>query len=159
MEISPLPPQTATLADVDACVDLYLEALSDPAGNQLLLQLVEETRGPVQDVAIAGGAVIRGVHPIGPAPGCRVFEVFWPSYVAYLVRNESYAQPVDGDEYVGRKFRVYERSHYRDFVARATWATDDFPGPLTHWCVLCQDHIVDVISKDEPVITRVAEIR
>jgi hypothetical protein len=159
MGIVRLPPEPATLADVDSCHSLCLESLSEPSRNQLLLIVVEEMRhGPVHDLHLRVGAVIPSVQAVGPTAGGRAFEVFWQSYVAYSVRNESYVYST-GQESVGQRFRVYTRSHFGDYVKQTTWANDELPGPLTHWSVLCRDHIIDVIAAEAPVLTLVGEIR
>ena len=75
--------------------------------------------------------------------------------MAYSIRNESFVT-VDAEEhYEGGLFRLYSKSHFMDFVSRATFATSEHPGPMRHHEVVCQDHIVDVVSIVSPQIRRV----
>lgn len=72
--------------------------------------------------------------------------------IAYSVRNESYAQHTSYEQLTGHKFRLYSRSHYLDFVEAATIASNDYPGPMRHYGIICEDHIIDVVSVNEPDI-------
>ena len=35
---------------------------------------------------------------------------------------------------------------FLDYVARATFASNEYPGPLRHWCVGSENHVVDVVG-------------
>ncbi len=83
-----------------------------------------------------------------------MFEVVWQHYVAYSVRNESFVSPDEYEVSVGRRFRVYSKSRFLDFIGCATFATDEYPGPVQHIGVNCEDHIVDVVSKMDPQVKR-----
>jgi len=37
-----------------------------------------------------------------------------------------------------------------DFIEQATFASDSYPDPMTHWGIFCLNHIVDVVSCSEP---------
>ena len=84
-------------------------------------------------------------------PGCRIFKLHWSSYIAYSVRNESYAQN-GRDVFEGRLFRIFSRSHFLDYVGASTLVTSDYPGSYRHWSLVCSDHVIDVISTVEPRI-------
>jgi hypothetical protein len=116
---------------IDACKYLYLRQCWEPEENTLRL-VVEEAKadGPPEDLEVLPGKVIRGTVAIESDPSCQVFEVVWPSYVAYGVRNESFTSWDDAEAFEGRHFRVYSKSHFRDYVARGTFASDEYPGPL-----------------------------
>lgn len=97
-------------------------------------------------------AVLQQCSAIEHRRGCKVFTLYWPSYIAYAVENESYASGSPEEESSGRLFREYTKSAYLDYLAIATFAAKDYPGPFKHWGVMCLDHIINVASTDEPVI-------
>ena len=49
-------------------------------------------------------------------------------------------------------------SAFLDFLRRTTIANDEFPGPSRHWELVCLDHVIDVVSTSEPVITLKADV-
>jgi len=138
--------------DID-CKYLYLDALSEPEDNALRAVVLEAR----SDMAVSTATVpVTNVSPIEHTRGCRVFEVTWDSYIAYSVRNESYAQN-GSDAFEGNLFRLCSKSHFLDYVACATFATSDYPGSFRHWSIVCLNHVVDVVSQVEPkVLVRVA---
>jgi hypothetical protein len=140
--------------EIDDCKYLYLRELGEPEENTLRV-VVEEAKaeGPPEDIEILG-KIIRGTRPIESDDSCRLFELVWPCYVSYCVRNESYTSWDDTQVWEGRLFRVYSKSHFRDYVAKATFASDEYPGPLRHWCLLCLNHLVDVVGCVEPELRR-----
>ncbi len=80
------------------------------------------------------------------------YLVQFASYVAYSVRDESYVSRDEAETWTGRFFRVYTHSKFLDYVEAATLASDDYPGPLTHYELVTLNHIVDVVSIEEPEV-------
>jgi hypothetical protein len=140
--------------EIDSCRYLFLRDLREPQENSLRI-VVEEAKadGPPEDIEILG-KVIRGTVAVESDETCRAFEITWSSYVAYSLRNESYTQWDESEQWQGRLFRLYSKSHFLDYVARATFASDTYPGPLRHWCLVCLLHLVDVVSSVEPELRR-----
>src|SRR5436305_7065520 len=95
--------------EIDSCRFLFLRELSEPEENTLRV-VVEEAKanGPPEDIEILG-KVISGTRPIESDDTCRLFELIWPSYVAYAVRNESYTSWDDAEEWEGKFFRLYSK--------------------------------------------------
>jgi hypothetical protein len=143
--------------EIDACDWLFLEDITEPVDNELRLKLVEaQSRagggtedGQTDEVL---GEILRTASIIEPRTGCRIFEVSWPSYVAYSIRNESFCKVDAYEEFDGKVFVRYARSRYLDFVANATFADSNYPGPFVHFGIFCQNHIIDVVSVDSPVV-------
>ncbi|CAM5797706.1 hypothetical protein [Rhizobacter fulvus] len=150
----------AAIAAIDGCKYLYLASVSEPEDGGLRL-VVHEARagGPVAAETLAAEplpelrAVLASSSAIEHGPGCKVFDIYWPNYIAYAIENESYAlgQPEDS-EAEGRLFKLYKKSAYLDYLSRVSFATSDYPGSNKHWAVLCLDHIVNVASTNEPAI-------
>jgi hypothetical protein len=133
----------------------YLTYLGEPRDNVFTFR-IEEARLGAMD---AGEASRRmGLPAIPSAPivandQTAAYDVSFSSYVAYCVRDETYVAPNDYDEFTGRICGTYTKSYFREFVERATYAMDDNPGPLRHYGFNCLNHIVDVLSAAEPVVT------
>lgn len=47
---------------------------------------------------------------------------------------------------------MFERSRLMDHLSSYTFADDLFPGPLTHYCVCGEDHVVDVVTTATPQV-------
>jgi hypothetical protein len=113
---------------------IYMTELSEPESNTLRV-VVSEAK---------------------PKEVARHFELLWPTYVAYSVRNESFAQ-FDKDR-PDSDSQLTERasSAYLRFVAETTFAAGMvglvLKGPLRHWELTCADHFLDVVSSTPPVI-------
>jgi hypothetical protein len=137
--------------EIDSCKWIYLRELGEPEQNSLRL-VIEEAKadGPHEDIEVLPGKVLTGMRTIESDWTCRAFELVWPTYVAYSVRNESYCIGDNTEQWEGRLFRLYSRSHFLEYVARATVVLNS--GTLRLWGIQCLDHVVDVVSTDEPQI-------
>jgi hypothetical protein len=68
---------------------LYLTELTEPHDNALRIVVVEaKAEGATKSIP----GVVTAVTPIVISPSSRHFLLEWDSYVAYSVRNESFAQ-------------------------------------------------------------------
>ena len=154
----PMEPSIQPRAEIDLCDFLFLREITELDDNGLRLLLQEGTVA-LETVSVkVGGAEISGCHRIESTSESRLFEVVWQRYVAYAVRNESFVSPDEYEISVGSRFRVYSRSSFLDFVRSATFVTDDYPGPIQHIAVTCEDDIVDVVSTKEPTVKRLRPI-
>ena len=136
--------------EFDACDSLLLGELSEPSTNELQITVLEARATRLPD-ASSVDAPVPGASPVLHTPGCRIFKLYWTSYIAYSVRNESYAQN-GRDIFEGRLFRIFSRSHFLDYVGASTLVTSNYPGPYRHWSLVCLDHVIDVVSTVEPRI-------
>jgi hypothetical protein len=80
----------------------------------------------------------------------RLNEIIWRGYVAYSVLYESYASVRDQESYGGNRFRIYSKLHLLQHMSRVTFSCDEDPGPTRHYCVVCEDHVLSVLSVDAP---------
>ena len=62
------------------------------------------------------------------------------------------------EEFEGRLFRIYTKSHFLDYVARGPLATKLAPGPFRHYGLFCCNHVIDVASSSEPVIKQIRSV-
>lgn len=147
---------------IDACKYLYLRTLEEPEDNALRLILEEVDVGELVDPKAPGAESLTelpggATRAIEHGPGFRVFEVSWPIYIAYSVRNESYARAESKGNGKGRVFIRHSASSYLEYLSTSTIAADIFPAifprPIWHWAICCVNHAVDVASIYEPDIT------
>ncbi len=89
-----------------------------------------------------------------------MYEIVFPSYIIYQVRNESYCS---WDEYEIRKgntLYIYEKSKFLDYFKSVTdcCQSDDgdyYPGEWIHYGIGAEDHIIDIISHEKPIIKKI----
>jgi hypothetical protein len=142
--------------EIDSCYSLFLREITEPSENSLRLLLEEAFVLPEEATVTVSGVGVKKGHPIRSIEGSRLFEIAWAFYVAYSVRNESYVASDESEEFSGRVARIYSKSHFLDYLARATFACNGHPGPLKHIGLVSESHIVDVVSTELP---RVRQIR
>ena len=80
------------------------------------------------------------------------WEVSFSGYVLFMERDESYTVPDDYEARRGRWLEVFERSRLMGHLSSYTFADDLFPGPLTHYRVCGEDHVVDVVTTATPQV-------
>ena len=100
--------------------------------------------------------MLSGAHAIEVTEKSRSFEIEWEYYVAYSVLNECFKKRRTDEVWTGHLFRIYTKSCFIDFVSSTTFATDEYPGPMQHIGLGCEDHIIDVISTKEPSIKKLS---
>jgi hypothetical protein len=143
------------LAELDTCASLYLRDIAEPEQNNLRLRILEAIVMPQETTVKFGGAEIANCHPVKPTVSSRLFEITWDNYVAYSVTNESYSTRNESEEFSGRFARIYSKSHFLDYISRATLADKEYPGPLLHIELVCECHIIDVVSTKFPEVTKI----
>jgi hypothetical protein len=142
-------------ADLNSCAYLFLREIGEPRENSLRLISEEGTASPDAISIEVAGTVISDRHKVTSGADTQLFEIAWDFYVAYSVRNESYVVRDDSEQFdLGNPVRIYSKSTFLDYVARATFACDEHLGPLLHVGVLCESHIIDMISTDLPKIKK-----
>src|ERR1700735_3064512 len=140
---------TAPSVEIDSCDYLFLREITELEKGELRLAVFEGRAIAESVVVNIGGTQITDLHPVRPTG--KLFEITWRTYITYSVRNESYcAVSKDEEIAVGKKFRIYSKSHFLDFVSRGTFATAEYPGSFQHYSVLCENHVIDVVSTDSP---------
>jgi hypothetical protein len=138
---------------------LFLRELSEPRANSLKLVVEEAVVNPAGTAKFNPllEAMLKDASPIESIDGCRVFELLWYRYAAYLVTEEligsTSVHGYDDESYTGKTLRVYTRSHFLDHLARDTGGHIDL---LQHYRLVCQDHLIDVAAYAPPDVRRLA---
>ncbi len=148
--------ETAT-AQLNQVKHFYLRGLSEPRDNSLRI-VVEEavanrwgTVSAHQDMDPSLSALLGDAVPIESIEGCRKFEIYWKRYAAYLVTEEGVGScgKYDDEVYSGTVFRIYDKSHFIDHLARDTGGHLE---PLRHFKIICLNHLIDVAAYNPPEI-------
>ncbi len=119
--------------------------LGEPEENALRVVVTEASRGEREKDPLLG--VER--FPVAIAVSTPSLELLWDSYIAYAVRDESYALD-DEESAVETMLHVRKASTFLDYVAETTTAGSGHPGPFEHWALYCANHIIDVASQEPP---------
>jgi hypothetical protein len=138
---------------INGCKYLFLTGIQELGGNRLRIVVQEGRQAGKPKAITVGASSIPDCVPIEVTSESAFFEIQWPNYIAYAVLNESYAcQPEAGQSYTGKRLRIYTKSHFMDYLLLSTFATDEFPGPLRHYEICCEDQLVNVVSTSSPTI-------
>lgn len=89
----------------------------------------------------------------------RMFEICFPDYIIYQIRNESYCSYDPAELWRGRYLITFEKSQLLSRLSEITDAQrlDDgsfYPGKWTHYGIYTQNQIIDVVSHCPPTISR-----
>jgi hypothetical protein len=129
---------------------IFLTDLDEPEENSLRLMVAEaKTLGEVEHPLFPSSST----RPIVVTEDSRRFEFVWKDYVAYLVRNESFASLEEGQP--TGTFLEKKSSAYLRFLGATTFATAVVDKPIRHWAVNCLNHCIDVASFSEPVVREI----
>jgi len=137
---------------------VYLISIVEPVDNELLITIKEATVSSEQEDLFIGDKNLGPIRRISSnGPGAE-YELFFESYGSYSITNESFAMLNKNDERTGRVFCVYSKSSYLDYIRETTLVnyTYDHNNTLGHYAVNCQNHVVDIVSIDKPLIKRIA---
>jgi hypothetical protein len=135
---------------------VYLHSILEPKTNFLRV-FIERCKVSKQseDIRISEHHILEA-NPIEVDEDLPILQIDFDSYVAYSVTNESFTVLEDYEIFEGHSFRIFKKSRYLDFINKGTIATDIFPeDTYVHYEIASLDHIIDVISYDEPKITEV----
>lgn len=89
----------------------------------------------------------------------NMYGIIFEDYIIYQIRNESFAYPSDDIEvYEGNWFRIYKNSNFIEFMKKVTWydvvAGSGFEN-YKHYEIIANNHVIDIISANEPEIVKV----
>jgi hypothetical protein len=145
-------------AEIDKCENLFVDEIGEAGELRLSVKIVEarvQSRPIEVNAHDPLHALMLGARPIEPDDTSMRFELIFDSrhMVSYLVLNELYGTyPAPPEEFTGRLFRTFTKSHLLDFTRRTTNASDAWPGKLLHYQIACLNHVVDVVVTAPPTI-------
>lgn len=100
--------------------------------------------------------ILADCSPILPEE-TRQYEIVFPDYIIYQVRNESFCSFDPEEVWSGRYLVVFEQSKFLDALPVFTDAQEledgtCYPGPWKHYGIYTQNQVIDVIAQVEPTI-------
>ena len=145
------------LEHINSCSHIFTKWYFEPSTNQLEIVVQEakiqkNTQNKSSSKNEALDKLMQNSIPIEVRSGYREFRILFDSYIVYSVINESFANGQPHED-TSKKIQIYDKSAFLDFVAKATFATSNYPGPYLHYYIVCEDHIFDVASCKPPKIT------
>ncbi len=143
----------------------FLLELHDNPDNELSLRIALPAIGePLTENELASypvkvGDILKKSVPIEPDEK-QIYQIVFPSYITYLMRNESYCSPDPYEIREGTHFMIYTKSRLLDSLPILTdcqTLSDGtlYPYPWKHYGIITNNHVIDVISGDEPIITKI----
>lgn len=136
----------------------FLSRLQEGEDNTLHLTLTGSvTEEDAPDFHCANPAleeILAGCKPIVPDDS-RPLEMIFRDYLLYQVRNESYCAFDESEEGQGTYLVQFRKSRLLDYLPAATNACclEDgscYPAPWKHYGICTQNHVIDVITPEEP---------
>ena len=84
----------------------------------------------------------------------EIYEITFESYIMYQTRNESFAYPDENSKVLGEYFTIIKNSSYLKMVKSITFYNDIFDDKYMHYGIFSWNHVVDIISAEEPKIAK-----
>ena len=84
----------------------------------------------------------------------EIYEITFESYIMYQTRNESFAYPDENSKVLGEYFTIIKNSSYLKMVKNITFYNDIFDNKYMHYGIFSWNHVVDIISAEEPKIAK-----
>ena len=105
------------------------------------------------------GDILSNAIPVYPDNN-ETYEIIFENYILYQTRNESYCSWDNYEIQKGKSFIIFEKSRLLDVLPQLTDCQKlkdgtYYPGKWKHYGIYCQNHIVDIISCNEPTIKKI----
>ena len=84
----------------------------------------------------------------------EIYEITFESYIMYQTRNESFAYLDKNSKVLGEYFTIIKNSSYLKMVKSITFYNDIFDDKYMHYGIFSWNHVIDIISAEEPKIAK-----
>ena len=84
----------------------------------------------------------------------EIYEITFESYIMYQTRNESFAYLDENSKISGKYFVITKNSSYLKMVKNITFYNDIFDNKYMHYGIFSWNHVIDIISAEEPKIVK-----
>lgn len=135
--------------------NIYLHSIEEPEENHLSLIFEKTKINTNTETLQTGNTIIEGLHSIDVDYKLPFIQLDFQWYIGYAITNESYTSFDEYERFDGRIFRIYSKSRYLDYINLSTVVTDEYPGTFKHYGVICLNHIVNVVSVEEPLVREI----
>lgn len=133
---------------------LFFVKLSEPEDNRLSIIVKEATVSKRAADVIIGNKNIGSAKRINYNGSGNKYEIYFNTYAAYSIIDESFYMFKDNQERLGRLLCIYSKSNYIEYIRMNTIVEHIREGELKHYAINCLNHIIDIITIDEPVIKK-----
>ena len=135
----------------------FVLSVEDDADNQLriVIALPADTEAPEYvDPRLA--AILADAKKVD-ADLDRLYEIWFETYILYQCRNESYTAFDPHEVIRGKHLVIYEKSPLLDFYQNIICDIDydHEKAERKHYGILAENHILDILANEPPVITRI----
>ncbi|MDE6731863.1 MAG: hypothetical protein K2J77_03195 [Oscillospiraceae bacterium] len=145
----------------------FMISLSEGEDNELSVTISPSEVGERRDFSEkdepnpAIRELLSSSRPILPNEN-KAFTITFEGYILYQVGNESYCSGDPRDKFTGKFLRVYESSALLERIGELSDAQilkdgTFYPGKWAHYEIVTQNHIISVISLNEPKVSIIAE--
>lgn len=135
--------------------NIYLHSIEEPEENHLSLIFERTKINTNTETLQIGKTIIEGLHSIDVDYKLPFIQLDFQWYIGYAITNESYTSFDEYERFDGRIFRIYSKSRYLDYINLSTIVTNEYPGTFKHYGVICLNHIVNVVSVEEPLVREI----
>jgi hypothetical protein len=130
---------------------LFLGEITEPIENALKI-IVHPAMYDTEKKPVMVGDIQLTMAREFWADTSKSTQIEFYTYIGYSVRNEMNCPHDAEEEYIGNRFRIYSRSKYLDFIKASTFIFPDQIEKIKHYGIYCENHLIDIISADEPKI-------
>ncbi len=136
--------------DINKAKYLYLDKILEKTDLELHIYIDEAISDPEVIKSSEGQSAYT---PINTTDSCEKYNIIFNNYVCYSIRNESFTSEDKEEVYVGNVFRVYSKSKFLDYIHSSCIGLDILAPKMKHYEIVCLNHIIDVATVNEPIIT------
>jgi hypothetical protein len=146
----------------------FLERLIDGPGNALTIVITRsQTVPPSEDfIKEVAGSNEPLLHILSDSMQMlpdvtQAYKIYFDDYITYQIRNESFCSYNPEEKRVGNTLILFTQSTFLDYLTKSTdvvYTGEENsypPGKFKHYGVYTQDHVIDIISHCEPIITKI----
>lgn len=112
----------------------------------------------VNDIVIPEmNKLLHETTPIYPDES-NMYEILFENYIFHMTRNESYASWNDYEIRNGNYFIIFDKSRLLDYlpqIIESEIVDACHSNGWRHYGIYCQNHIIDVITAEEPKIKKI----
>lgn len=140
----------------------FVISLDDNIDNELNIRIALAWRGTAVSPDTGNSAlddILSKAVPVYPDPD-NIYDICFSDYILYQVRNESYCCLGSRETKIGKGLVIYSRSFLLDHLSESTLCVKNdegssFPGDWVHYGIHSENHVIDIISCSEPIISKV----
>ena len=135
----------------------FVISINDDIDNQLSIDIAlpEPTSDKINCNNPTLNKILANAAPIAPNLG-MIYRIKFESYIIYQCRNESYTCDDNTEIGKGKYLIVFEKSKLLDYYESVLFDfdTDSTKSQRKHYGIYTENHIIDVIANEPPIITR-----